>query len=394
LLQVGGEAVQVLRIRQHGVRLGVVEVVVPDVEQTHQHRQVLGEVRGAEVFVHGVEARQDALPVFRPDRDDIGQADCRVDRVAAADPVPEPEGVLRIDAELGNLLEVGRYGHEMPADGLGPGLVRVVDDATGLQRVQQPVLGHPGVGHGLQGGEGLGRHDEQHGLGVDVMGGLVDVGRIDIADEAALEAGLLVGLERLVDHDGAQMGAADSDVDDGADRLAGDAHPLAGADLVGQDVHAVEHFVHLLDDIHAVNDQGGVARQPQRRVQHRTVLGGVDPLAGEHRLTAAGKVDLLGEPDECILDLVGQVVLGQIRIEIGSGEREPLGPVGIVGEPGAEINIQIVMQPGEFRPGGSGSRINGSTHRPSLWVLAYQWRDGQREFPPAPSRLRPPGASR
>ena len=122
---------QVLRIRQHGVRLGVVEVVVPDVEQTHQHRQVLGEVRGAEVFVHGVEARQDALPVFRPDRDDIGQADCRVDRVAAADPVPEPEGVLRIDAELGNLLEVGRYGHEMPADGLGPGLVRVVDDATG-----------------------------------------------------------------------------------------------------------------------------------------------------------------------------------------------------------------------------------------------------------------------
>jgi hypothetical protein len=40
------------------------------------------------------------------------------------------------------------------------------------------------------------------------------VGGVDVGDEAALQAVLHVGLERLVDHHGAEVGAADADVDD------------------------------------------------------------------------------------------------------------------------------------------------------------------------------------
>ena len=65
----------------------------------------------------------------------------------------------------------------------------------------------------------------------------------------ALQAGLHVRLQRLVDHHRAEVGAADADVDDGRDRLAGDAGPLPAADLVGEGVDLVEHLVHLGDDV-------------------------------------------------------------------------------------------------------------------------------------------------
>ena len=44
------------------------------------------------------------------------QADRRVDRVAAADPVPEAEHVLGVDAELGDLLGVGADRDEVLGD--------------------------------------------------------------------------------------------------------------------------------------------------------------------------------------------------------------------------------------------------------------------------------------
>ena len=70
-------------------------------------------------------------------------------------------------------------------------------------------------------------------------------------------------------------------------RLAGVAGPLAGAHPVGEGGHPVEHRVHVGHDVLAVDLDHGVARGPQRGVQHRAVLGGVDLLAREHRVRAA-----------------------------------------------------------------------------------------------------------
>lgn len=81
-----------------------------------------------------------------------------------------------------------------------------------------------------------------------------------------------VRLEGLVHHDGAQVGAADADVDHGFDLLAGHTGPLAGTDLVGEGVDAVEHLAHVLDGVLTVNDgtcprlrPGGAARCAARR---------------------------------------------------------------------------------------------------------------------------------
>ena len=73
-----------------------------------------------------------------PDADHQRQPDGRVDRVAAADPVPEPERVGGVDAEVGDGVEVGGQGDEVGGD------VGVV-----AEPVEQPRLGVLGVGERL-----------------------------------------------------------------------------------------------------------------------------------------------------------------------------------------------------------------------------------------------------
>ena len=51
--------------------------------------------------------------IVRADRDHGREPDRRIHRIAAADPVPEPEHVGGVDAEFGNLLGIGRHRDEM-----------------------------------------------------------------------------------------------------------------------------------------------------------------------------------------------------------------------------------------------------------------------------------------
>ena len=75
LLEVGGEAVQVLGVGQDGVRGGLEEVDVPDVEQAHEHGDVLSRGLGREVLVDGVEAGKEVTEVLRADGHGQDRAD-------------------------------------------------------------------------------------------------------------------------------------------------------------------------------------------------------------------------------------------------------------------------------------------------------------------------------
>ena len=118
LLQIGGKALQILLVGQHGDGLRAEEIVVPDGQQAHQHRQVLLEWRGAEVLVHLVEAGEHRAEIVRADGEHRRKPDRRVHRVAAADPIPEAEHVGGVDAELRDLLRVGRDRDEVLCDRL------------------------------------------------------------------------------------------------------------------------------------------------------------------------------------------------------------------------------------------------------------------------------------
>mmetsp|Transcript_3253 Transcript_3253/g.8600 ORF Transcript_3253/g.8600 Transcript_3253/m.8600 type:complete len:231 (-) Transcript_3253:7-699(-) len=108
LLEVGGEAVHVLVVRQDSVRLGAVKVPVPNAEHRQHHGQVGRERRGGEVLVHGVRSAHEGGEVVPPDGESNRRADRRPRRVAATHPVPEAEHVLGVDAKLGHGLAVGR----------------------------------------------------------------------------------------------------------------------------------------------------------------------------------------------------------------------------------------------------------------------------------------------
>ena len=155
LLEVGREAGQLLAVGEHGVGLGVPEVRVPDAEEAQQHRGVGLDRGGAEVLVDEVEAGEEVGEGVGADAEHEGQADGGVDRVAATDPVPEAEDVVGVDAEGRDLVEVGRQGDE------------VVLDRVLAEGVDQPGPGRPGVGHRLEGGEGLGGDDDQGPGGVE-----------------------------------------------------------------------------------------------------------------------------------------------------------------------------------------------------------------------------------
>src|SRR5262249_38215811 len=66
LLQVCRKALEVLVIGQHGYRFCAKEVVVPDGQQAHQHRQVSLEWGSAKVLVHFMEPVEHSLELISP----------------------------------------------------------------------------------------------------------------------------------------------------------------------------------------------------------------------------------------------------------------------------------------------------------------------------------------
>ena len=379
LLQVGRETVQVLAVRQHGVALGTEEVDVPDVEQAHQRDGVILERGIAEVLVDGVEALEELLEALGAEHDDQRQAHGGIDGIAAANPVPETEGVGGVDAEGLNLLESGGNGDEVLGHGLGVLLIGTVDGALSLELLEHPGLDLAGVGEGLERGEGLGDDDYERGLGVQALELLGLVVGVDVGDIAAVDAGVGIGAQSLVGHDRAQVGAADADGHQMLDLLAGNALPLTGAHTLGKSVHAVEDLVHVGDDILAVDDELALlgCRAAKRGVQDGAVLGGVDVLAGEHGVAALLELHLAGKIAQQLDGLIGHQVLGQVEVQVTGVKAQLVHALGIGGEPGLEVDalgLELLLMGLERLPSGgrrSIDRCGNSCHRVLLSIRAH-----------------------
>ena len=301
LLQVGRKALQILVVGQHGLRLRLQEVGVPDCQQSHQYRQVLTERCAQEVFVHRVKPFQHGAKLRRPDGEHQRQANRRVHRIAPADPVPEAEHVGWGDAELRDPLGVGRYGHEVPGHSA---LVAKLRHTPGTRCF--------GVGQCLQRGKGLRADDEQRFGSIQTACRLDDVGGVDVRDELATQIALAVVLERFVPHHRPEVGAADADIDDVPDAFAGVPQPDAGAHRVGECGHAIENRLHLGHDVDAIDDEARAGWSAQRRVQGRALLGRVDRIAAEHRVDSRAQAAAVGESEQQPERLVVDAVLGVV----------------------------------------------------------------------------------
>ena len=96
----------------------------------------------------------------------------------------------------------------------------------------------------------------------------------------------------------------------------------------------------LLDDVLPVDDERPVARHPQGDVKDGAVLGRVDVLAAEHRLTALGEPGLRREGGEQGDRLVGDPVLRVVEVEAHGLGGQALPPVRIGGEQVAEVHAR------------------------------------------------------
>src|SRR5699024_1696481 len=110
-------------------------------------------------------------------------------------------------------------------------------------------------------------------------------------------------------------------------------------------VHLVQLGVHVGIHVLTVHVQrrGGTGGAAQSSVQHGAVLGDVDVSAGEHRLDPAGQAHLVRELQEELDCAVGDEVLRQVDVQVTGPEGEPLRPVGVLGEPGAQVGGEGVL---------------------------------------------------
>ena len=269
-----------------------------------------------------------AAEVIRADRQHRREADRRLHGVAPADPVPEPEHVGGVDAELRHFRGIGRDRDEVLRD---RGLV--ASDAR-----QRPLARGAGVGHRFQRREGLGRHDEERLRRIEIADRFGEVGAVDVRDEPEGEAAVAVVPERLVGHDRPEIGTADADVDDVADPLARVPGPGPAADAIGKVRHPVEHGMNLRHDVLAVDQDRRAARCAQRHVEHGAFLRDVDLLAAEHGVDAGAQAAVLGEADEQRERLVGDAVLRIIEIDARGLERQPFAALRIAREQLAEMH--------------------------------------------------------
>lgn len=116
LLEICSKAVHVLVIWKNSMRLRAEKVVVPDSKQAENNREILLQWCSAEVIVHVVATGKKLVEIIIADVDGNGQTDSRPERVTTSDPVPELKHVFRVNAEIGDLLCVGRERDEVLGD--------------------------------------------------------------------------------------------------------------------------------------------------------------------------------------------------------------------------------------------------------------------------------------
>jgi hypothetical protein len=108
--------------------------------------------------------------------------------------------------------------------------------------------------------------------------------------------------------------------------------------------------MHVGDHVLSVDLQRGIGREAERRVQDRPVLGDVDVLAPEHGVAARQQLHVVGQVEERRQDGVVEQRLRQVDEQVTRGEGQPADPVGVVGEPGAQVGGEVGGEALELRP--------------------------------------------
>ena len=278
------------------------------------------------MHIHLVKSCEHLAEALGTYSDHQGETNGRVVGVAATNPVPEFEHVLCIDAELlylfgvcGDRDKVFRY------------------RLLASQRPDTPCASRVCIEQRLLGREGLGRNDKECLCRVEIAGVLHELVAVDIGDETQGQAAITIIFQRLVGHARAEVRPTDPDIHNIANAFPSVPLPRAAAHLVGEVGHLVQHRVNLGHHVLAINNNALVLWGAQGHVQHRPLLCHVDLLAPEHGLDALLQPRRLCQLQQQAHRLVGNAVLGIVKINANGFRREALSPPGVLGKERSEM---------------------------------------------------------
>jgi len=230
LLEVIGELVKVLVIGEKQLGLSAVKIVVPDTEDGQDDREVLLQGSLPEVLIHAVSTLEKLLKVIISDNESDRQPDSTPKGVPSTDPIPELEHVLLRYTKGGHRLGVRTEGDEMFGD------VSLI-----FGGLEEPVSSTLSIGDCFLSSEGFAGNDEERSLGVTNPQSLGEVGSVDVRNEVGREVPLGVGLESFGNHDGAQVGTTDTDVDNSVNALSRVSLPSSVPNGLGELLDVLKH---------------------------------------------------------------------------------------------------------------------------------------------------------
>ena len=189
-----------------------------------------------------------------------------------------------------------------------------------LGRVKEPATRALSISNGLLSGKGLAGDNEERSLMVTLAKRLSDMCSVNVGHEMRFEIALGVCLQRLSDHDGAQIRSADPNVDDSVDSLPGVSLPLAAPNGVGELFYVIEDAA---DFVYASFGDVEVVKVAQSDVQDGAVLRGVDVLAREHLIAVLFHFGFADQSEKFVKDRLRDEVFGEIEEEgdIGTAGR-------------------------------------------------------------------------
>ena len=205
------------------------------------------------------------------------------------------------------------------------------------ESAQAPGARGARVGERLQRGEGLGADDKQRLGRLEVAHAFREIGAVHVGDETERHVSLTVMAQRFVRHDRAQVGAADTDVDDIANALARVTGPTAAAHASRKTRHAVEHRVDVWHDVSAIDEDAFARRRAQRDMQDRALFGSVDLVAAEHGIDPLAQGAGFGKRHQQAQRLVGDAVLRIVQVDAGRFRDQPFATRWIGGKQLAEV---------------------------------------------------------
>mmetsp|Transcript_33483 Transcript_33483/g.81083 ORF Transcript_33483/g.81083 Transcript_33483/m.81083 type:complete len:339 (-) Transcript_33483:241-1257(-) len=303
LLEVGSESVHVLVIWQNGQGFGSEKVIVPKSNQSQSQWQVILWFGSQKVLIHGVSTGVHFHPVVKTNGKGNGGSNGRPQGISSSDPIPESKHVVGIDTEFGNGLGVGRQSSKVLGNGR----------SITLEGIQDPLLGSSSVGHGFLGGKSLGSNQEESGFRITFLQDFGNMGSINIRAKVHGQVTLGVRLQGLTDHDGTEIGSANSNIDNGVDALSSGTLPISTTDLFSKGLDASQSLIDIGHDVLAVNHDGSVGLVSQGDVKNGTSFRVVDLFTGKHLLGHCLDILLFGKLVQQIHGFFSDAVLGIVH---------------------------------------------------------------------------------